>query len=65
MSYGVVAEDAVRILGSNFIDLRSPIVGLGPISVDPEAQNQGVGRQLMSAAMDEAQRRNCAGIRPG
>jgi hypothetical protein len=24
MSYGVVAEDAV---GSNFIDLRSPIVG--------------------------------------
>jgi ribosomal protein S18 acetylase RimI-like enzyme len=30
---------------------------LGPISVDPEAQNEGVGRQLMSAAMDEAQRR--------
>jgi predicted N-acetyltransferase YhbS len=61
--YGVVAEDAGRILGSNFIDLRSPIVGLGPISVDPEAQNKGVGRQLMIAAMDEAQRRGCAGIR--
>ncbi len=61
--YGVVAEDAGRILGSNFIDLRSPIVGLGPISVDPEVQNKGIGRQLMIAEMEEAQRRGCAGIR--
>ncbi|HEX4174190.1 MAG TPA: GNAT family N-acetyltransferase, partial [Acetobacteraceae bacterium] len=61
--YGVIAEDNGHLLGSNFIDLRSSIVGLGPISVDPEAQNQGVGRQLMLAAMEEAQRRGCAGIR--
>jgi predicted N-acetyltransferase YhbS len=61
--YGVVAEDAGRLLGSNFIDLRSPIVGLGPISVDPKARNKGVGRQLMLAAMGEARRRSCAGIR--
>jgi predicted N-acetyltransferase YhbS len=61
--YGVVAEDNDRLLGSNFIDLRSPIVGLGPISVDPEMQNQGIGRQLMLAAMEEAQRQSCAGIR--
>ena len=61
--HGVVAEDAGRILGSNFIDLRSPIVGLGPISVDPEVQNKGIGRQLMIAEMEEAQRRGCAGIR--
>jgi len=61
--YGVVAEDSGRILGSNFIDLRSPIVGLGPISVDPESQNKGIGRQLMIAAMEEAQRRGCSGIR--
>jgi predicted N-acetyltransferase YhbS len=61
--YGVVAEDAGRLLGSNFIDLRSSIVGLGPISVDPTAQNKGVGRQLMLAAMEEARRRGCAGIR--
>ena len=61
--YGVVAEDEGRILGSNFIDLRSPIVGLGPISVDPEMQNQGIGRQLMLAAMEEAERQRCAGIR--
>jgi predicted N-acetyltransferase YhbS len=61
--YGVVAEDGGRIIGSNFIDVRSPIVGLGPISVDPQAQNHGIGRQLMLAAMEEARRRNCAGIR--
>lgn len=61
--YGVVAEDAGRLLGSNFIDLRSPIVGLGPISVDPEVQNRGTGRQLMVAAMNEAERQGCAGIR--
>jgi predicted N-acetyltransferase YhbS len=61
--YGVVAEDAGRLLGSNFIDLRSPTVGLGPISVDPTVQNKGVGRQLMLAAMGEARRRSCAGIR--
>jgi predicted N-acetyltransferase YhbS len=61
--YGVVAEDNGRLLGSNFIDLRSPIVGLGPISVDPEVQNQGIGRQLMLAAMEEAQRQRSAGIR--
>ena len=60
---GVIAEDEGRILGSNFIDLRSPIVGLGPISVDPEVQNRGIGRQLMVAAMDEAKRQGCAGIR--
>lgn len=61
--YGVVAEDGGQIVGSNFIDVRSPIVGLGPISVDPQAQNHGIGRQLMLAAMGEARRRNCAGIR--
>jgi predicted N-acetyltransferase YhbS len=61
--HGVVAEDDGRLLGSNFIDLRSPIVGLGPISVDPEVQNRGIGRQLMLAAMDEAHRHGCAGIR--
>jgi predicted N-acetyltransferase YhbS len=60
---GVVAEEAGRLLGSNFIDVRSAIVGLGPISVDPTVQNRGIGRQLMLAAMEEAQRHGCAGIR--
>lgn len=39
--YGVVAEENGRLSGSNFIDFRSPIAGIGPISVSPNAQNSG------------------------
>ena len=39
--YGVIAEDEGRILGSNFINSRLPIVGLGPISVDPRGAELG------------------------
>ena len=46
--YGVVAEEAGTIVGSNFMDERSPIVGIGPISVAPEVQNHAVGRRLKS-----------------
>jgi len=44
--YGVAAEEDGRLAGSNFIDLRSPIAGIGPISVDPNAQNKGTGPQV-------------------
>jgi predicted N-acetyltransferase YhbS len=58
-----VAEDGHRIVGANFVDLRSRIAGVGPIAVDPEAQNQGIGRALMRAVMDEAAKQNVEGIR--
>lgn len=61
--YGVAAEEEGRLAGSNFIDLRSPIAGIGPISVDPNSQNSGIGRRLMQAVMDEAVARDAAGIR--
>src|SRR3954454_1795526 len=61
--YGVAAEEDGRLAGSNFIDLRSPVAGIGPISVDPDAQNSGIGRRLMQAVIDEAVSRNAAGIR--
>ena len=60
--YGVAAEEDGRLAGSNFIDLRSPVAGIGPISVDPEAQNAGIGRRLMRAVIDEAVSRDAAGI---
>src|SRR6516165_3982985 len=47
--YSVVAEDAGKVVGSNFLDERGPIAGVGPITVDPASQNQTVGRRLMSA----------------
>jgi predicted N-acetyltransferase YhbS len=45
--WGVVAEADGRIVGSNFLDERGSITGVGPITVDPEAQGHGVGRRLM------------------
>jgi predicted N-acetyltransferase YhbS len=59
--WGVVAERDGQVVGSNFIDERGPIRGLGPITVDPRAQGQGVGRLLMQAALERS--RGTAGIR--
>jgi predicted N-acetyltransferase YhbS len=61
--YGVVAEQDGRILGSNFLDERSPIAGVGPITVDPAAQNAGTGHRLMEAVIERAAARNLPGIR--
>ncbi len=36
--YGIVAELDGRIAGSNFMDERSAIAGIGPVSVDPEVR---------------------------
>jgi len=59
----VVAEEGGRIAGSNCMDERSPIAGIGPITVDPGVQNRGVGRKLMQAVMDRARERNFPGVR--
>src|SRR4029077_12857954 len=50
--YCLIAHDNDRIVGSNFADLRSSIAGIGPISIDPQVQDQGLGRQLLAAALD-------------
>jgi GNAT superfamily N-acetyltransferase len=52
--WGVVAERDGRIIGSNFLDERGPIRGLGPITVDPAADGHGVGRLLMNAALERS-----------
>ena len=61
--YCVVAETEGRIVGSNCLDERAVIAGIGPITVDPGAQNLGVGRKLMRAVMDRAAERHVAGVR--
>ena len=62
--YGVVAQDeGGNVVGSNFLDERNPIGGIGPISVDPEFQNRTVGRRLMLDVMDRSARQNFAGVR--
>jgi predicted N-acetyltransferase YhbS len=61
--YSVVAEADGRIVGSNFLDERACIAGVGPITVDPTGQNQGVGGRLMQDVLDRATRRGAAGVR--
>ena len=61
--YCVVAESRGRIAGSNALDERSLVAGIGPITVDPNTQNRGVGRTLMQAVMDRANQSRPAGMR--
>jgi predicted N-acetyltransferase YhbS len=61
--YCLVAEQNGKVVGSNCLDERTPIAGVGPITVDPTAQNVGAGRQLMLAVMDRAAEKNFAGVR--
>lgn len=61
--YSVVAEADGRIVGSNFMDERGSIAGIGPITVDPAVQDHGIGRRLMLAALDRVGERRLAGVR--
>ena len=61
--FSVVAESGGQIVGSNFLDERSMIAGVGPITVDPKLQNRRIGRALMQAALDRASERRCPGVR--
>jgi GNAT superfamily N-acetyltransferase len=62
--YAVVAEtDDGRLVGSNFLWETAPIAGVGPITVDPAAQDGAVGRQLMEDVLDRARARHLAGVR--
>ncbi len=59
--FGLVAESEGQIIGSNFLDERDPIRGLGPITVDPQVQVRGTGRRLMEAVLERAH--DAAGVR--
>lgn len=61
--YCVVAEADGRIIGSNCLDERSSIFGIGPITVDPASQNAGAGRKLMEAVLDRTAERGAPGVR--
>jgi GNAT superfamily N-acetyltransferase len=61
--YCVVAESDGRIAGSNCLDERDAIAGVGPITIDPKIQNRGIGRKLMDAVLDRARERKFAGVR--
>jgi predicted N-acetyltransferase YhbS len=58
---GFVAEADGKFLGSNFLWRFNEIPGVGPITVDPDAQATGVGRRLMRAVIEAG--RDAPGIR--
>ena len=57
----VVAEKDGYVIGVNFLDERDAIRGLGPIAVDPNSQERGVGRRLMQTVIERGQ--DAPGIR--
>jgi len=61
--HSVVAEQDGVIVGSNFVDERGVIAGIGPITVAPTVQNQSIGRRLMVAVLERETERRAAGVR--
>lgn len=59
--YGVVAEEGGRIVGSNFLWEHDEIAGVGPITIAPELQSNGVGKKLMADVIERGKK--FAGIR--
>lgn len=61
--YGVVAELDGRLVGSNFLDERDAIAGVGPLTVDPSAQDNRIGRRLMEAVLIRSVEKRHPGVR--
>jgi len=61
--YCVVAELDGRFVGSNCLDERTTIAGVGPITVDPNVQNKRVGHALMEAVLTRSRERGFQGAR--
>lgn len=61
--YAVVAEIDGQIVGSNFLDERSDVAGVGPTTIDPSAQGSGVGRMLMEDVLKRASERRFPSVR--
>lgn len=61
--YSVMAERDGQLVGSNFLWENAVIAGVGPITIDPAAQDAHIGRRLMSDVLERAQRKGFAGVR--
>ena len=61
--FSVIAELDGRVVGSNFLDERNVIAGVGPITIDPAAQDRAIGRRLMEEVHARAAQQNFRGVR--
>jgi GNAT superfamily N-acetyltransferase len=60
---GLVADRGEEVLGSAFVDERTVIAGIGPVTIDPAEQDVGVGRALMEAVLQHERDRGAVGVR--
>jgi predicted N-acetyltransferase YhbS len=61
--YGVVAEQDSSVVGSCFLDERSTVVGLGPITVNPTLQASSIGRRLIEHSLERVDQHGKDGVR--
>jgi len=61
--HGVVAELDGRVVGSNFLWKDGAVAGVGPITIDPAAQNSRIGRKLMEAVLEHARNQAIPSVR--
>lgn len=53
-NFGVAAMRSDQPVGSNFLMTADEVASVGPITVDPPEQGNGVGRELMQRVLDHA-----------
>ena len=58
---GFVAERDGRVVGSGFAHIRADKAGIGPVTVAPGAQGEGVGKAIMERLLKETSR--CSSVR--
>ena len=61
--YGVLAELDGEIVGSNFLDERTSIAGVGPITIATGLQSRDIGKELMVNVINRAKEKGFAGVR--
>ncbi len=61
--FAELAEVDGEIVGSNFMDERAQVAGIGPITVAPGVQNRSIGRRLMESALARADEFGRSGVR--
>lgn len=61
--FSVVAELDEALVGSNFLDERSSIFSVGPVTVEPRVQDGHIGRALMTAVLDRCSALRAPGVR--
>ena len=61
--YAVVAEAKGQITGSNFLWENGFVGGVGPITVDPDCQNDAIGKRLMEQVLRRAEDSKLASVR--